>query len=524
MVEHLCAVDVGTGSARAGIFDRDGRLLARASEAITLVRPADGWAEQDSENIWRAVCVAVRSAVTGAAIEPGGVVAIGFDATCSLVVRNAAGNPLPVSVDAPDNLDTICWMDHRAVREAGECTATGHTVLDSLGGAMSPEMQTPKLMWLKRHHPASWQRAALILDLADFLTWKATGSSSRSLSTVTAKWTYLGHAGGWQRDFFAAVGLGDLFERAGLDAGIVAPGAAIGTLSQKAAGELGLSMNCVVAAGLIDAFAGTLGVIGARAGDDVDRHLALIAGTSSCVVAIASAPRPAKGLWGPYRSVAMPGYWLSEGGQSATGALLDHVIAQFGCGLTPDQSTHDRIALRIGELLAGEGEDLARDLHVLPDFHGNRTPYGDPASAGVISGLSLDNSFDGLCRLYWRSCVAIALGVRHILEHMNASGFRIDTLHLTGGHARSPLLAGLYADVTGCRIRVAAGTDAMLLGSAMNAAVAAGLFADLPTAAGVMSRDFGGVVVEPQSFGRYERDFRIFKRLHEQRSELLAMT
>ncbi len=523
MVEVLCAVDVGTGSARAGIFDRNGHLLARASEAVTRVRPAGGGAAQDSENIWRAVCGAVRSAVARATIEPARIAAIGFDATCSLVVRDAAGDPLSVSVGGPANLDTICWMDHRAIREAGECTATGHPVLEFLGGAMSPEMQTPKLMWLKRHHPATWKRAARILDLADFLTWKATGSASRSMSTVTAKWTYLGHAGGWQHDFFDAVGLDNLSERAGLDAGIVPPGGVIGSLSQRAAGELGLSTQCVVAAGLIDAFAGTLGAIGARVGEEVDRHLALIAGTSSCVVAIAPAPRPAKGLWGPYQGVAMPDYWLSEGGQSATGALLDHVIAQFGCGLTPDQSTHNRIALRIGELRACERDDFASDLHVLPDFHGNRTPYGDPASAGVISGLSLDNSFDGLCRLYWRSCVAIALGVRHILEHMNASGFRIDTLHLTGGHSRSPLLAGLYADVTGCRIRVAAGTDAMLLGSAMNAAVAAGLFGDLPAAAAAMSQDIG-VVVEPRSSDLYERDFRIFKRLREQRIELLAMT
>ena len=61
---------------------------------------------------------------------------------------------------------------------------------------------------------------------------------------------------------------------------------------------------------------------------------------------------------------------------------------------------------------------LRARLHVLPDFHGNRSPLADPHALGVISGLTLDSSFDALCRLYWRTCVAIAFGIRHILEMM----------------------------------------------------------------------------------------------------------
>ena len=62
------------------------------------------------------------------------------------------------------------WADHRAVTEAEEITATDHRVLDYVGGVMSPEMQLPKLLWLKRHLPQTWPRYGLALDLADFLT------------------------------------------------------------------------------------------------------------------------------------------------------------------------------------------------------------------------------------------------------------------------------------------------------------------------------------------------------------------
>ena len=90
-------------------------------------------------------------------------------------------------------------------------------MLDYIGGVMSPEMEMPKLMWLKRNLPETWNKAGYLFDLADFLTWQATGSLARSQCTLTCKWTYLAHEEtGWQRDFFETVGLGDLLERGGL--------------------------------------------------------------------------------------------------------------------------------------------------------------------------------------------------------------------------------------------------------------------------------------------------------------------
>ena len=117
-------------------------------------------------------------------------------------------------------------------------------------------------------------------------------------------------------------------------------------------------------------------------------------------------------------------------------------------------------------LRAEEGLDLAGRLHVLPDFHGNRSPLADPHALGVISGLTLDASFDSLCRLYWRTAVGIALGVRHILDTLNAGGFVIDTLHVTGGHTKNPLLMELYADAVGCTVVEPLADEAVLTGTA----------------------------------------------------------
>ncbi|HEX4296546.1 MAG TPA: FGGY-family carbohydrate kinase [Devosia sp.] len=524
MSDLLVAVDVGTGSARAGVVSATGTLLGRAERAIDMRRTDANHAEHNSEQIWSAICNAVRAAIVAARADPSRIAGISFDATCSLVVRDTNGAPLPVG-DGDRDWDTIVWLDHRALDEAAECTATGHRVLDSIGDVMSPEMEVPKLMWLKRHLPGTWAKAGYLFDLADFLTWRASGSTARSQCTLTCKWTWLGNAGGWQQDFLDTVGIGDLRERGKLPDAASPIGTDLGPLTAEAAEALGLTTACRVGLGLIDAHAGALGTLGAFAGDvgSIHRHLALIAGTSSCVMALSPDARPAHGIWGPYPGAVLPDAWLNEAGQSATGALLDHLIRWHGAGGEPTPEMHQRIAARVMHLRSIDGVGFARRLHVLPDFHGNRSPIADPSALGVISGLTLDSDFDSLCRLYWRTCVGIALGVRHILETLNEKGFAIGTLHVTGGHTRNPLLMELYADATGCIVVEPATEDATLLGTAIVAATAAGLYGTLNAAAMAMQQGGSSRRPDPATRAQFDRDYRVFLAMLEQRQALDTM-
>ena len=526
MAQYVCAVDVGTSSARAGILDRAGNLLGRAEHPIAMHQPRADHAEHDSEDIWSAICLAVRAALEASKIAAADIVGISFDATCSLVVRDRQGGQVSVSVSGEKRWDTIVWLDHRALAEADECTRTGHRVLEYVGGVMSPEMATPKLMWLKRNLPQSWAMAGHLFDLTDFLTFKASGSLARSQCTLTCKWTYLAHENdGWQRDFFCSVDLPDMLERGNLPAKANPVGTDLGPLTADAATDLGLTSQCRVATGVIDAYAGALGVLGGFAGDpaSLHRHLALIAGTSSCVMAMSPERRSFAGGWGPYYGAGLADFWMVEGGQSATGALLDHIVRWHGAGGEPNAAMHRRIAERVMLLREAEGLDLAGRLHVLPDFHGNRSPLADPHALGVISGLSLDASFDSLCRLYWRTAVSIALGIRHVLETLNANGYVIDTLHVTGGHTKNPLLMELYADAAGCKVIEPLVDEAVLLGAGMVAATGAGFYPDLASACIGMHQGGRERQPNPVARARFDRDYRIFLEMHRQRRLLDSM-
>lgn len=535
-------IDVGTGSARAGVFDARGAMLAAAAEPIELWRPHADFAEQSSDDIWRAVCAAVRSALKASATRPEQVRGLGFDATCSLVALDAAGRPVAVNDEGDDRRNIIVWMDHRAIEQAQRINAGRHEVLRYVGGTISPEMETPKLLWLRERLPAAWRRAAHFFDLPDFLTWRATGDDTRSLCSTVCKWTYLGHErtpgtdeqGRWDAGYFRAIGLGELadegFRRIGTR--IRPLGEAVGAgLSAAAAGELGLAAGTPVSVSIIDAHAGGLGVLGAGAGpaglnaDELESRVALIGGTSSCHMAVSRAARYVPGVWGPYFAAMIPGMWLTEGGQSATGALIDYVIHAHARGAElkaeaarRGASVYDLLNERVASLAAGAPfpAALTAGLHVQPDFHGNRSPRANPTLRGMISGLTLGDSLDDLALLYLATVQAVAHGTRHIIETLNGHGYRIDTVYACGGGTKNPLFVREHADITGCRVVLPAEPEAVLLGGAVLAAVAAGDRPGVLAAMAAMNR--AGETIEPAggAVRRYHAaKHAVFQRMHD---------
>jgi FGGY-family pentulose kinase len=516
----LLGVDVGTGSARAGLFTADGRQVGRGEREIRIWRTRPDHVEQSSDDIWQAVGAAVGEALAGAGASGDDVCGIGFDATCSLVAVDAAGLPVTVSVDDDDARNVVVWMDHRAVGDAEAINATRHPVLEFVGGAISPEMQTPKLRWLKRELPDTWRRAALWLDLPDYLTWRATGCEDRSLCTTVCKWTYLGHERRWDEGYFRAIGLEDLaeerFTRIGVRVRV--PGELLAPLSERAARELGLTAGTPVAASLIDAHAGALGTLGAPGVEaPLTRRIAVIAGTSACHLAVAPERLQVPGVWGPYYEALTPRSWLLEAGISASGAFLDHVLKSHPAFPGLGGNVFERLEQTV-TALGGRGEteaSLTHDLHFQPNLLGNRAPLANPSLTGGLAGWRLRDDEEDLARWYLAALQSLAYATRHIVDALGERGLSVDVLIASGGSAASARWCGIHADAVGIPVVVPADADGVLLGSAMLAATAAGTHGSLADAMQAMTGMGRVVAPDPAMRDFHDRKYRVYRRMIE---------
>ena len=495
---YVIGVDVGTGSARAGIFDLSGRMVALARRDIALFHASGSVVEQSSTEIWSAVCHAVKGALSQAAVSPDRIAGIGFDATCSLVVLGAGGQSLPVGPSEQADRDIIVWMDHRAVTQAQRINATDHEVLKYVGGSISPEMQTPKLLWLLENKPRVFAAAWQFFDLTDFLTWRATGDLSRSTCTVTCKWTYLAHERRWDESFFRTVGLGVLadegFARTGQT--VVDPGTPLGAgLTADAAAALGLRIGTPVAAGVIDAHAGGIGTVGADG--QAEACLAYVFGTSSCTMTTTRQPVFVPGVWGPYFSAMVPDAWLNEGGQSVAGAAIERLLSMHPAAPDARRRAQDA-GQSLPEMLAGLATQAAASLsdtvalvdglHVVPEFLGNRAPLADPQARAVIAGLGMDDDLQSMVALYVAGLCGIGYGLRQIIEAQAAAGAPIERVVISGGAGRSDLVRQLLADATGKAVLATRAEEPVMLGAAMLGAVAGRRFDGVQSAMARMSQ------------------------------------
>ncbi|KAK8194231.1 hypothetical protein M8818_007419 [Zalaria obscura] len=495
--DHYIGIDVGTGSARACIMNEKGDIVGLASENIGLWQPETGYYEQSTTDIWRCICSSVRRALDQHNIDGNTVRGIGFDATCSLTVfKEDTDEPVCVTGPKFDNADgndrnVILWLDHRPVKETEKINATNHNLLRYVGGKMSIEMEIPKVLWLKNNMPPELFDKCKFYDLTDALTKIATGSDTRSYCSVVCKQGFVpvgvdGSVKGWQEDFLTEIGLDDLckdnFKRMGGVDGVngkyLTAGELIGTLSERAASDMGLPAGIAVGSGVIDAYAGWIGTVGAKVRlgneeldsdkpkNDVSQaftRLAAVAGTSTCHLAMSKGPVFVDGVWGPYRDVLIPDYWMAEGGQSATGELLKHVLEThpaFQEAMSVAETFNTNIYDYLNEHLREMQERtnapsisyMGRHFFFYGDLFGNRSPIADPNMKGSVIGLSSDKSLDALAIYYYATMEFIALQTKQIIERMNESGHVISSIFMSGSQCQNDILMKLMA--TACDMPV----------------------------------------------------------------------
>jgi ribulose kinase len=233
-----------------------------------------------------------------------------------------------------------------------------------------------------------------------------------------------------------------------------------------------------VAQGGIDAYLGMLGM-----GAVADGHLAMVIGSSTCHLAMSGTPLLGSGMLGCYPDAVVEGLFTLEGGQTATGSILNWYRQHFAGN---EAAEADRTGRSVYELLdaraasVGPGSD---GVVCLDYWQGNRCPRKDPRARGALWGLTLAHGPGHVFRSIYE---ATAFGSRHILEDLNDHGFSLHRLVAGGGGAKSRLWLQIHADVLGRPIALPRENEACALGSALIAAVHSGYYSSLDEAAGRM--------------------------------------
>lgn len=166
---------------------------------------------------------------------------------------------------------------------------------------------------------------------------------------------------------------------------------------------------------------------------------------------------------------------------------------------------------------------LTVDLHVWPDFHGNRSPLADLTLKGMVTGLTLSQDLDDLAILYLATVQAIAFGTRFIIETMEAAGHSLSTLFLCGGLSKNPLFVQMHADITGMPVVLSQEVESVLVGAAILGACASGDFTSVQEAMARMSKV--GKVVFPEHADKkyYDKKYQVFLRMVEHQKEYSAI-
>lgn len=503
--QYVMGVDFGTLSGRAVVVRvSDGAELGAAiheyASGVIERELANGeplppdWALQDPEDWCEVLRQAVPAALAASGVDPARIIGIATDFTaCTVLPVLRDGTPLcqvPELADRPHAWPKL-WKHHAAQDQADRITALAHQRterwINRYGGRISSEWQYAKALQLLEEDPDTYRRTERWIEAADWIVWQLCGVETRNACTA-------GYKGIFQdgrypsREFLAALhpDFAD-FADTRLAHPLSALGAPAGRLTARAAEWTGLPEGITVATGNVDAH------VTAPAARSVHNGAMLaIMGTSTCHIMNGPTLVDIPGICGVVDGGIVAGAYGYEAGQSAVGDIFAWWISQGVPESYLDQarargeSVHELLTR-----LAAGAPVGAHGLVALDWMGGNRSVLVDHHLSGVIAGLTLATRPE---EVYRALLEATAYGTRVIVEAFEAAGVPVREFVVAGGLKRNPVLMQIYADVLRRPVSIAASDQAPALGSAIHAAVAAGAYPDVPSAAAAMGR------VEPDAY------------------------
>ena len=530
MATYTIGLDFGTNSVRAVVVNTvNGKEVASATwkyehglEGI-LLSDDPNLARQNPADYLKGTELTVKRALASAKrgnqyFSPDQVVGIGVGTTGSTPIPvDRRGQPLAFQKRFEENLDAMAWLwkDHTAIDEAEFITAEARKMrpqyLAKCGGNYSSEWFFSKILHCLKVAPKVFEAAYTWVELADWLPAMLTGTEdpdelSICICAAGHKAMYSEEWGGYPDEKFLLRidrKLADLRSRLRTKAKAI--GQPVGTLTPEWARRMKLPEGLPVSASALDAHMGAVGS-GIQPGAMVK-----ILGTSTCDMIVVPARQQianVPGLCGIVNGSIVPGYVGLEAGQSAMGDIFNWFVNYIQPG-GKTAGSHETLTKEAALLTPGESGLLALDWN-----NGNRSVLADPRLTGLLLGQTLHTT---PAEVYRALIEATAFGSLTIINRFEQYNIKVKEIVTCGGIAeKNPMVMQIFADVTDRPIRMARASQACAVGGAIAAAVAAGVYKDVPAAQEEMTGLKRKIYKpNPPAVAVYKKLYLLYKQVHD---------
>ena len=453
--EYLLGIDLGTSACKVTLFSRSGKVVASRSGAYPVYYPHPGWAEQNPDDWWDAVCTATKNLLEVSTAAPEEIAGIGIDGQSWAAV----------AVDGHGKVLTSnpIWMDTRAQSICDRMNERigAERIFDLCGNMLRPSYSTAKIIWYKENLPQVYEKIDKVLQSNSFIAFRLTGEYSHDLSQGYGMHCFNMRTGKWDEGMCEEMEIPISFL-----ADLVPCHQVVGTVTREAAAMTGLAEGTPVVAGGLDAACGTLGA-GVMHHGDTQEQGGQAGGMSICLEEYAADPN----LILSYHVV--PDQWILQGGTVGGGGVMRWLEQEF--------ADYERVmAKERGQSSLDQFNDMAEmvppgsdGLVFLPYMSGERSPIWDPDAKGVFYGLDFSKTKGH----FVRACMeGVAYSVRHNIEVAEKAGAYVSELRAVGGSANSALWMQIKSDITGKPVVVPYSDVATTLGAVILAGVGTGVY------------------------------------------------
>lgn len=501
MKPYLLGIDIGTSACKVAIFEKSGNVVAAANGDYPVYYPREGWAEQNPEEWWSAVCSAVKKAIRKAGIVPDEIAGIGIDGqSWSAIAMDKDGNVLT---------NTPIWMDTRAQSICDRLNEEigADKIFEVSGNSLQPSYTTAKILWYKENMPEVYEKIDKILQSNSFIAYKLTGVMSQDVSQGYGLHCFDMRRAVWDEDMCRRLGIPMGFLPEICDCDHI-----VGTVTEKAAEEAGLAAGIPVVAGGLDAACGTLGAGVIHPGETQEQG-GQAGGMSICTDTYKADPSLILGFH------VVPGQWLLQGGTTGGGGVMRWFEREFADFERSRKEETGKSSLDQLNQIAQEVPAGSEGVVFLPYMSGERSPIWNPYAKGVFYGLDFSKTKGHMVR----ACMeGVAFSLRHNLEVAEKAGAQVKVLRAMGGSANSLLWTQIKADITGKDVVVPASDTASTLGAAILAGVGVGFYKDYEEAVSLTVKETRRHQPDPSRKEVYDKAYRTYRELYDSLKHMMV--